>query len=237
MTMFKAELLLPVPFWSIMTIGLYVFTKKLHQRRPCFLTSPIVAAPLLLILAASALHVTYRQYISDTHWLVSMLAPATVAFALPIYEERTLIRQHWLLLILGGIVGSLTAMLSTWGLASLLGLSNNLRLSLLPRSVTTPFAMIISNEIGGIPQLTAVFVLITGVLGVLIGEILLNVLPLRSALAQGALLGMGAHAVGTAKGHQIGNEIGAVAGLIMVFVGILNVLTAPLLGHLLAKSW
>jgi len=237
MTMFKAELLLQAPFWSIVTIGLYVLTKKLYQWRPCFLTSPIVVAPLLLILTTSALHVTYRQYINSTHWLVTMLAPATVAFAIPIYEERTLIRQHWLILIIGGLVGSAIAMLSTWGLANLLGLSNSLRLSLLPRSVTTPFAIIISNKIGGMPELTAVFVLITGVLGVLIGEILLNVLPLQSALSQGGLLGMGAHAVGTVKGHQIGHEVGAVAGLIMVLVGIINVLTAPLLGHLLAMPW
>ena len=105
-----------------------------------------------------------------------MLAPATVAFAIPIYEERGLIRSHWWLLIFGALVGSVMAMLSSWGLASFLGLDEGLRLSLLPRSVTTPFAMIVSGEIG------------------------------------------------------------AVAGLVMVLVGLLNVLAAPLLGSLLALA-
>lgn len=232
--MLKNDPLLQALFWSVMTIAFYAFGKELHHRRPCFWTSPLVVAPLLLILAALSLHVTYGQYISGTHWLVGMLAPATVAFAIPIYEERVLISYHWPLLIMGVLVGSVISMLSSWGLADLLGLSRSLRLSLLPRSVTTPFAMIISGDIGGVPQLTAVFVLITGVLGVTIGEVLLSVLPLQSALARGVLLGMGAHAVGTAKGHQIDKEVGAIAGLVMVLVGLLNVLAAPLLGHLLA---
>ena len=227
----------PLPqalFWSVMTIALYVLGKALHHRRPCWWTSPLVVAPPLLIFAALALHVTYSQYISGTHWLFGLLAPATVAFAIPIYDERILIRRHWSLLVLGAFVGSVMAMVSSWGLASMLGLDGSLRLSLLPRSVTTPFAMIVSGDIGGVPQLTAIFVLLTGVLGVMIGEVLLAVLPLQSALARGALLGMGAHAVGTAKGNQIDSEVGAVAGLVMVLVGLLNVVSAPLLGHLLA---
>ena len=220
-------------FWSALTIVLYAAAKALHHRRSSWWTSPLVVAPLLLISVAIPLHLTYREYLRSTHWLVALLAPAIVAFAIPIYEQRSLIRRYWPLLVAGVLVGSATSMLSCWALSGLLGLDGELRLSLLPRSMSTPFAMVVSGQIGGIPGLTAVFVLITGVFGAVIGEILLKCLPLRSVLARGALFGMGAHAVGTAKAHQIDREAGAISGLVMVLVGTLNVLAAPLLGVVL----
>jgi len=185
------------------------------------------------MLVALAFHVTYREYIRGTHWLVDLHAPATVAFAIPIYEQRPLIRRHWPLLVIGVVIRSATAIASSWVLASLFGLNESLRLSLLPRSMSTPFAMTVSGDIGGVPALTAVFVVITGVVGAAVGEGLLSCLPLQSVLAQGALFGMGAHGAGTAKAHQIDREIGAIAGLVMVLVGLFNVLAAPLLAHFL----
>lgn len=218
-------------FWSACTIALYQLSRWLHRRRRTWWTSPLLVGPLLLILVALAFHVTYRQYIAGTHWLIVLFAPATVAFAIPIYEQRSLIRRHWPLLAVGALAGSVTAVASSWALANLLGLNDSLRLSLLPRSLSTPFALVVSGEIGGTPPLTAMFVLITGILGAILGEGLLNYLPLRSTLARGALFGMGAHAFGTAKAHQINSEVGAIAGLVMILVGLLNVLAAPLLAH------
>ncbi len=89
--------------------------------------------------------------------------------------------------------------------------------------------MTVSGAIGGIPELTALFVIFTGVIGAELGQIILKILPLRSAMARGALFGMGAHAVGVNKAHGIGREEGAVAGLVMVLVGLVNVLIAPIL--------
>jgi len=233
MSMLVRDPVLQALFWSVLTIFLYAFGKASYRRWPCWLASPLMIAPLLLMLAALAFHVTYGEYIRGTHWLVVLLAPATVAFAVPIYEQRLLIRRHWPLLVVGVVIGSATAMASSWMLASLFGLNDNLRLSLLPRSLSTPFAMTVSGDIGGVPALTAVFVVITGVVGAAVGEGLLACLPLRSVLARGALFGMGAHGAGTAKAHQIGHEVGAIAGLVMVLVGLLNVLAAPMLAHFL----
>src|SRR5262249_27111396 len=102
-------------------------------------------------------------------------------------------------------------------------------LSLLPRSVSTPFAMAVSNGIGGVPDLTAVFSMITGVLGAAMGEAMLSWLPLRSSLSKGALLGMGATGAGVAKAQELGGEEGSIAGLVMILAGVLNVLLSPLL--------
>ncbi|MCM0081831.1 LrgB family protein [Geomonas sp. Red32] len=229
----RSDILVNAVFWSLLTVGLYALGKALYHRKPTWWTSPLLLAPVLLIAAAVACHQSYREYIRGTHWLVVLLAPVTVAFAVPIYEQRLLIRKHWLLLVAGAAAGSATAMFSSWALATVFGLDGGLRLSLLPRSLSTPFAMTVSGDIGGVPTLTAVFVVITGVFGAVIGELLLGVLPFRSALARGALLGMGAHGAGTAKAHQIDGEVGAVAGLVMVMVGVMNVLAAPSVAKLL----
>lgn len=225
------ELLLQALFWASLTIGAYQLGKELHRRKGSWWSSPLMVAPVLLILAALTLHVSYRDYLRGTKWLITLLAPATVSFAVPIYERRALIRQHWPLLVVGVLVGSTTAIISSWGLARLFGLDDILRLSLLPRSLSTPFAMAVSGDIGGVPSLTAVFVVITGVVGAAVGELLLGCLPLRSTLARGAMFGMGAHGAGTAKAHQIDAELGTVAGLVMVLVGLLNVIAAPLIAH------
>jgi predicted murein hydrolase (TIGR00659 family) len=218
--------------WSGLTLGLYWLSLWLHQRRRVWWTGPAITAPVLLIGLALVFHISYRQYFSGAGWLVTLFAPATVAFAIPIYEQRRIIRRHWPLLVTGAVAGSITAIVSSWALARGLGLDDELRLSLLPRSISTPFALPVSGTIGGTPSLTAVFVLVTGIFGAAIGESLLSWLPLRSVLARGALFGMGAHAFGTARAQQISEEIGAVSGLVMVFVGVLNVLAAPLLAWL-----
>jgi predicted murein hydrolase (TIGR00659 family) len=224
-----AEAIALTLFWPVATIALYYFSKALYRRWPLVWLSPLFAAPAVLIAIAVILNASYQDYMRDTHWLLALLGPATVAFAVPIYEQRALIKRYWPILLAGVSVGSTTAMVSAWGLASLFGLDESLRLSLMPRSISTPFAMVVSGDIGGVPNLTAVFVVITGLFGAAAGQTLLRLLPLRSGLARGALFGMGAHGVGVAKAHEIGREEGSIAGLVMVLVGLTNVLAAPLI--------
>jgi putative effector of murein hydrolase len=195
--------------------------------------TPLAVTPLLLMALLIGMNENYRSYFGATHWLVALLGPATVAFAIPIYQQRATIRRYWPVLLVGVVMGSSSAMLSAWGLAHLLGLNDAISLSLMPRSMSTPFAMTVSGDIGGTPDLTAIFVVITGVFGAALGELMLNWLPLRSTLARGALFGMGAHGAGVAKAHQIGREEGSIAGLVMVLVGLVNVLAAPFIAHLL----
>ena len=231
--MLSTEAVLTTAFWSAATIAIYFLSKRLYGRWPRAWLSPLVATPVALVAAALILHTSYREYIGATHWLVVVLGPVTVAFAIPIYEQRAMILRFWPVLVFGIAVGSSTAMLTAWALASLLSLDGLLRLSLLPRSISTPFAMAISQNIGGVPDLTALFVVVTGVMGAALGENLLAILPLKSSLARGALFGMGAHGAGVARANQIGAEEGSVAGLVMVLVGLVNVLAAPLLALLL----
>lgn len=219
--------------WSVVTIGLYGLSKHVYGKWPRWWLMPLAVTPVLIAVTLLAFHANYHEYIGGTRWLVLLLGPATVAFAIPIYEQRALIRRHWPTLLVGMIAGSLTAIASSWVLATLVGLDRTVLLSLLPRSISTPFAMEVSGDIGGIPDLTAVFVVVTGIAGALIGDMILARIPLASALARGALFGVGAHGAGTARAHQIGETEGAVAGLVMVLVGLLNVMAAPFVAYAL----
>lgn len=218
-------------FWGAATIGLYLLSRMANRRLPRWWTSPLLLTWGLCLGLALLLHASYGEYIKGAHWIMALLGPATVAFAMPIYEQRAVIRRHWPVLAAGVTVGSAIAVGSAWGLATALNLSPALRLSLLPRSVTTPFAVAFSSDIGGIPELTAACVVITGLFGAAIGEVLLKVLPLSSSFARGALFGMGAHGAGVAKAREVGTEEGSVAGLVMVLAGLVSVGIAPILAH------
>lgn len=188
--------------------------------------------PALLVAAIALSGIPYAVYFHDTRWLMWLLGPATIAFAVPIHEYRHLIRRHWLSLSVGVTVGIVAAVGGSLLLARLLHLSPELQRSLAVRSISTPFALAVSDRLHAPRDLTALFVIATGLCGMLLGELLLAVLPLRSRLARGALFGAAAHAVGTAKAREIGGEEGVVSSLTMMIAGVAMVLLAPLLAHL-----
>ncbi|MCP1289378.1 LrgB family protein [Chromobacterium sp. S0633] len=217
----------------LITVVLYGLVKKFYLKKRNWWSAPILAVPLLVIALVVLAKVPYRVYFEDTRWLTWMLGPATVAFAVPIYEHRAMIRRHWLSLSCGVLVGMPVAVFSSIWLARLLGLSELLQRSLAPRSISTPFALATASGIGASPDLTAVFVVMTGVCGMLLGEVMLTWMPLRSSLARGALFGAAAHAAGTAKASELGAEEGVVASLTMMLGGLATVFAAPLIGLLL----
>jgi len=216
-----------------LTVALYVLAKRLHARLHRWWSNPMMLVPLALIAVVLAADIPYQTYFQDTRWLTWLLGPATVAFAVPIYEHRALIRKHWLSLASGVLVGMPVAIISSVWLARELNLPDLLQKSLAPRSISTPFAMAAADSFGAQPELTAVFVVVTGVCGMLLGELMLAVLPLRTSLAKGALFGAAAHGAGAAKAREIGAEEGVVASLTMMLGGLATVLAAPFIGSLM----
>lgn len=220
-------------FWCLCTLAVYVGARRLHRTCGRWWSSPLLVTWTVCGLLILVTHASYREYLSGTDWLVWLLGPATVAFAIPIHRHREMVRRYWLLLCIGVLAGSVLAIASSWAFASMLDLPPELRASLLPRSVTTPLAMDASMRLGGIPELTAVFTALTGLFGAAIGETLLHFLPVRSSFARGALFGMGAHGAGVAKSREINQEEGVIACLIMIFAGQLAVVVAVIAASLL----
>ena len=216
----------------VLTVALYFAAKHLYARfRRPWLT-PLLAVPAVLAVIVVIARIPYSVYYTDTRWLMWLLGPATVAFAVPIYEYRELIMRHWISLTVGVTVGILVAVGGSLALAKLLHLSPELQRSLATRSVSTPFALAVSDKIHAPKDLTALFVIATGVCGMLFGEIVLALVPLRTRLARGALFGAAAHGVGTAKARELGSEEGVVASLTMMIAGVVMVLLAPVLSVL-----
>ncbi|MBE3657947.1 murein hydrolase effector protein LrgB [Vibrio navarrensis] len=217
----------------VLTLLLYYASKYLYRRRPSLLLMPLLLAPLLLVVMVTGLHIPYQTYMADSQWLLWLLGPATVAFAIPVYDNRVLIKQHWLSLTVGVLVSVVVAVGSTVALARLLSLPELLQRSLAMRSITTPFAVEATKVIGGQSELAALFVVLTGVIGMAMGEIILTSLAIRSRLSKGASLGASAHGAGTAKAYQLGSSEGVVSSVVMMLSGMVTVLLAPWIDHLL----
>jgi predicted murein hydrolase (TIGR00659 family) len=216
-----------------LTLLFYYLSKWLYGRKRILPLMPLLLAPALLIALVLSCHIPYETYMADSHWLLWLLGPATIAFAIPVYENKALMRKHWLSLSIGVLASVVMAVGSSVLLARWLGLSDLLQRSLAMRSITTPFAVEASKSVGGQSDLTALFVVLTGVIGMAVGDEVLRRLAIRSKLGKGAGFGASAHGAGTAKAYQLGNEEGVVASMVMMIAGMVTVLLAPLLGQLL----
>ncbi|GJI99615.1 murein hydrolase effector protein LrgB [Duganella rhizosphaerae] len=220
----------------LLTLGLFYANQALYRRYRYFWLTPAITTSAILIAVVELSSTPFSQYFGDTRWLPWLLGPATVAFALPIYQHRDLVKQHWLALSLGSCAGIAASVGSTLLLDRLLGLHGSMAQSLLARSVSTPFALEATRHLGGSSQLTGIFVIITGLFGILLGQALLGLMPLRMRIARCAPFGAAAHGFGLSTARQIGPREGAVASLTMIFSGVLMVLLAPWLGTVLTSA-
>ena len=220
--------------WLTLTLAVYLAGRWLFQRsggRAWF--NPVALAIALLAGILLLTGTPYTTYFQGAQFIHFLLGPATVALAIPHYLCWDRVRQLLLPIVIGLLVGSLTAILSAVGLAWLLGGSPRTLLSLVPKSVTTPVAMGVAEKIGGIPSLTAVIVILTGVVGAVAAPAVLDILRIRDDAMKGFAMGVAAHGIGTARALQISSMAGAFAGLAIGLNALLTALLAPLIVRLL----
>lgn len=213
------------------TLFLYFANKFLYRRYHYLMLMPLILTPVVLIALLAATHVTYQRYMVENQWLLWLLGPATIAFAVPVYENLSLIRQHWLSLTAGVVAATLMAVLSSVWLARLLALPEIIQRSMAVRSITTPFALAAARQVGGQPDLVALFTVITGVFGMAVGDIVFLRLSVRAKMAKGAGLGASSHGAGTARAYELGRKEGVVSSLVMMLAGVLTVLLAPMISR------
>ncbi|MDU2939473.1 MAG: LrgB family protein [Enterobacteriaceae bacterium] len=216
-----------------MTLGLYYANKRLYRRFHKLPLMPLVLTPVLLVLMLVVGHISYQNYMGESHWLLWLLGPATVAFAVPVYDNLSIIRRHWMSLSAGVITATVVAVTSSVWLARLFMLPDEIQRSLAVRSVTTPFALAAARPLGGQPDLVALFVVVTGVFGMAVGDMLFLRLSIQAGMAKGAGLGAASHGAGTARSWELGPQEGVIASLVMMLSGILMVLIAPLVAWMM----
>ncbi|QOV64420.1 LrgB family protein [Kosakonia pseudosacchari] len=216
-----------------MTLVCYFLNKRLYRRFRKLPLMPLVFTPLLLVLMLVFGHISWQDYMGESHWLMWLLGPATIAFAVPVYDNLAIIRRHWMSLSAGVITASVVAVTSSVWLARLFTLPDEIQRSLAVRSITTPFALAAAGPIGGQPDLVALFVVVTGVFGMAVGDVLFLRLSIREGVAKGAGFGAASHGAGTARSYELGQQEGVVASLVMMLSGVVMVLAAPLIASVM----
>ena len=219
--------------WLTLTLLAYQAAIWIHHRSNNHpLANPVLIAVVILVLLLTATRTNYQTYFSGAQFVHFLLGPATVALAVPLYTHFKRVKAMLLPVVIGLVAGSLTAILSAVAVARWLGASLPTQLSLAPKSVTTPIAMGIAERIGGIPSLTAVLVIITGVLGAMSARYVFGAMKLHDPAIEGFAIGLASHGIGTARAFQMNEQSGAFAALAM---GLNGALTAVLLPSI--ASW
>lgn len=193
------------------------------------LLNPVLLSILLIGGFLALTGAEYRQYFDGAQFIHFLLGPATVALAIPLYRQIRLLMQSAGAVLAGLVCGALTAALSAMGVAWALGASDQTIRSLAPKSVTVPIAMGISENIGGLPSLTAILVILTGILGSVVGAWLLDRFKITDERARGLAFGTASHGIGTARALQLGEVTGAFSGLAMGLTGLITAILVPIL--------
>ena len=190
---------------------------------PTFLSITILAGTLL------ATGTPYSAYFNGAQYVHFLLGPATVALAIPMYANRHSIKKHFVPIFISLTTGSIVAATSAMLIARALGAPHDVLVSLGPKSVTTPIAMAVAQNLGGQPPLTAVFVMITGVFGAIICTGVFRLARVKDWRAQGLAAGTAAHGLATARMILINETAGAYGGVAIGLNGIITAILLPLL--------
>ncbi len=199
------------------------------------LAHPVPIAIALLVVVLLATGTPYAAYFQGAQYIHFLLGPATVALAIPMHANLSRIRASAGAILPAILAGSVTAAVSAMLLARLFGAPRAVILSLAPKSVTTPIAMGIAEQIGGNPSLAAVFVLFTGVVAGLIGVPALRLIGVRDWRAIGLAAGTAGHGLATARVLVVSETAGAFGGLAIGLNGVITAMLVPLLATLLVR--
>ncbi|ASJ00265.1 CidB/LrgB family autolysis modulator [Thermococcus gorgonarius] len=217
------------PYGIALTLVVFYAFSEVHQRKRAFYTNPVLLSITTIAVLLWAGGYSYESYMESAAILKFLLGPAVVSLAVPVYKGRETIKAYAREITAGIVIGGMVAILSAFYTAELFGGTEEVLLSMAPKSVTTAIAIGISEKIGGIPALTAVLVILTGILGNAVGVELLNAAGVRDRIAKGLAMGVTSHGLGTARIILDDELAGAVSGLAMALNGVFTSLLLPYL--------
>lgn len=214
--------------WLALTIVSYHVGVSVQRRYPHPLLHPVLIAIALLSTLLLVARIDYGTYFRGAAIIHFLLGPATVALAIPLYRNIEAIKRSLVAIVSAVLVGATTAVVSAIGLAALFGADDLVVRSLAPKSVTTPIAVAVTEKVGGLPSLTAVVVIMTGITGAALGSWVLDRARVRDPQARGLAFGVASHGIGTARALQESVTTGAFAGLAMGLNGLATAIFLPL---------
>ena len=208
---------------SLIGYGAGIMLKK--KFKYAFL-NPLLISIIFVIGVVMLCGVDYESYENSAQYLGYLLTPATVCLAVPLYQQMTLLKKNLAAVACGILAGVLASLGSVLLLAFLFGLEHDVYVTLLPKSITTAIGMGVSEELGGLVTITVAVIIVTGVIGNVIGEAVCKLFRIYEPIAKGLALGTSSHAIGTAKALEMGEVEGAMSSLAIAVAGLLTVIGA-----------
>lgn len=208
-------------------IGILAYKKT---KLPIF--NPLLIAIIVVISFLTAFNIDFNDYNQGASFINMFLGPSTVVLALPLYNQIELLKQNAIAIFIGIFCGTVVAILSIMILSHYLGLDLAMIVSLVPKSVTTPIGIAISSQLNGIVPVTVLAIILSGIIGAVIGPTVCKVCKITNKIAIGISLGTASHAVGTSKALELGETEGAMSSLAIGIAGIMTVFVAPVALHI-----
>ncbi len=220
-------------FGVVVSLLTFWFGTWLKKKLGWAILNPILVSVTMIIFLLKLLSIDYPAYNEGAKYISYLLTPATVCLAIPLYRQLSLLRQNLAAVAVAIFSGVIASAASIFALCLLFKLDHIYYVTLLPKSITTAIGMGVSEEAGGIVTLTVVCIIVTGILGNIIGEGIFKLLHLDNPIARGLALGTSAHAVGTAKALELGEIEGAMSSLSVAVAGLMTVVVVPLVSGLI----
>lgn len=220
-------------FGLILCIAGYALGAFLKRKLKWGFLNPLLISIIFVILVIQILGVDYESFNASAKYLSYLLTPATVCLAIPLYQQLSILKEHFVAVILGILAGVFSSLGSVLGLAYLFGLSHTHYVTLLPKSITTAIGMGVSEELGGITTITVAVIVVTGVVGNVIAELVCRLFHIVEPVAVGLAIGTSSHAIGTSKAMELGEIQGAMSSLSIAVAGLLTVAVASVFANFL----
>lgn len=226
-----SQLLLTVGM-ILLTVIVYFVMTKLYKRYSFSFLIPILTTTILIIVVLGVLHIPYKSYMIGGQWINSLLGPAVVALAYPLYKQRHFLTSHLLPIVGGVLIGAISGMISVGILAKIFGFSHSLILSLIPKSLTTPVATEVAKELGGNVSMTIIGVMIAGIFGAMIAPTIFKYARIHSHIGRGIALGSSSHALGTTKAAEYSELAFSMSSVTMTLCAIIGSFLGPIIVEL-----
>lgn len=216
-------------FGILLTLLAFELGLWIQKKTKILLLNPLLLAIVIIIFVLIVSGIDLQTYQLGGDIINLFLGPATVVLAIPLYQQRASLKNFFLPIMLGIVVGVIVGFIATFSCAYIMGFDTSVIASLLPKSITTPIGIELSTQLAGIPSITVLTILITGIIGAVASDLIFRVFHITHPIAKGVALGTSAHAIGTTKALRMGQVEGAMSSLAIGVAGIVTVFLIPLL--------
>lgn len=220
-------------FGILLTCITYCIGMQLKKKFKFAIFNPLLISIILSIIVVVVFKIDIKKYNESNKLFTSLLTPATVCLAIPLYEQFEKLKNNWKAILGGIFAGVLTSLSIVLLLCIILKLNHETYVSLLPKSITTAIGLVVSDQLGGIVPITVAVIIVTGIFGNVFAELILKIFHISDPVAKGIAIGTASHALGTAKAIEMGEVEGAMSSLSIAVTGLLTVIGSSIFAQFL----